>query len=381
MIQLRTACLSAHLDSFCRKLNELVGLELVYQTDDTGAMRRRVGWKVNASYKNGPITPGTEERTRDCDVLIEMLREMDLMESCARSGKATVYVSERWLKPLVIKGIRLPAILRLVSPKYFDMVLRFVRLMDCSKFWVLPCGVHGVKDFVRLYKLLHGDIRCLFRSPNVDVERRLGGSVEGFPRVKLWGYFVEPSKISPAARIPLEGRMLKIFWCGRMLDWKRVDILIRAFKKVCAKRHASLLIVGEGAERDKLIALAGSKMVENLGWIDGKICFHGYVSSDRVRELMHESDVYVMPSNAEEGWGAAVSDALTEGCPVISTWEAGSSATLLPDENLYHANNVDELVNRLLAFNGGQVGYSATEWGGENAARKLLEIIEYAKDR
>ena len=34
MIQLRTLCLSPHLDSFCRKLNEFWGLEFVYADED-----------------------------------------------------------------------------------------------------------------------------------------------------------------------------------------------------------------------------------------------------------------------------------------------------------------------------------------------------------
>lgn len=353
----------------------MAGLEFVYQTDDPGAMRRKVGWDVKATYKNGPISKEANARALECDILIEMMRELDLMEARANAGKTTVYVSERWLKPLVVKGIRLPALLRLASPRYFKMVRRFIRLMDNERFFVFPCGVHAVRDFVRLYHLMHGDLRCLFRSPNVDIERHLGGSVAGFPGMKLWGYFVEPSKISHKPREPLTGRVLKILWCGRMLDWKRVDVLIRAFHKVCEERSASLLIVGEGEERIRLRTTAGNRLVDGIEWTADKISFNGYVTSDKVRELMHEADVYVMPSNAEEGWGAAVSDALTEGCPVISTWEAGSSATLLPESNLYHANDVGGLSKMLIAFDGRGIDYSPTEWSGATAAEKLMEVV------
>ena len=353
----------------------MAGLEFIYQTDDPGAMRRKVGWDVKAEYKNGPISKEANAHALECDILIEMMRELDLMEARANVGKTTVYVSERWLKPLVVKGIRFPAILRIVSPRYFKMVRRFIRLMDNERFFVFPCGVHAVRDFARLYHLIHGDLRCLFRSPNVDVERHLGGGVVGFPRMKLWGYFVEPSKIKQKLREPLSGRMLKILWCGRMLDWKRVDVLIRAFHKVCEERSASLLIVGEGEERNRLRATAGNRLVDGIEWTADKISFNGYVTSDKVRELMHEADVYVMPSNAEEGWGAAVSDALTEGCPVISTWEAGSSATLLPESNLYHSNDVEGLYRLLIAFDGRGIEYSPVEWSGATAAEKLMEVV------
>lgn len=374
LIQIRSMCLSAHLDSFCRRLDELSGLEFIYQTDDPGAMRRRVGWDVSAAYKNGPMTVESYSRALECDVLVEMLRELDLMETRAIAGKATVYVSERWLKPLVIRGFRLPAIFRLLSPRYLTMVRRFVRLMDCDRFYVFPCGVHAVYDFVRLYRLMHGDLRCLFRAPDVNVDRHLCGVVEGFRRMRLWGYFVASSKHSSKIN-RTRGNVLKLLWVGRMLNWKRVDVLIKAFKIVCTKRAAALLIIGEGPEKDALLSLAGSLSLNKLGWEEGKICFNGYVQSVKARELMRDADVYVMPSNSEEGWGAAVSDALTEGCPVISTWEAGSSATLLPESNLYHSKDVNGLAKLLVEFHGQRVVYSSKEWSGENAAEKLMEVV------
>ena len=153
-------------------------------------------------------------------------------------------------------------------------------------------------------------------------------------------------------------------------------MLIKAFKKVNAVRPASLLVVGEGCEKERLTALAGPLKVDSLGWERGKICFNGYVRGDKIRELMRVADVYVMSSNAEEGWGAAVTEALTESCPVISTFEAGSSATLLPARCLYHADNVDELVERLSHFNGENVEYNSNEWSGENAAKLLMEIVK-----
>jgi len=90
---------------------------------------------------------------------------------------------------------------------------------------------------------------------------------------------------------------------------------------------------------------------------------------------LREADLYVMPSNAEEGWGAAVSEALLEGCPVISTYEAGSSATLLPEEWLYHADDVEALTDKLLSFKGTSVPDISYAWSGEMAAKTLLEIV------
>lgn len=375
MIQIRSICLSAHLDSFCRKLNELAGVEFVYQTDDPGAMRRRVGWCAGAGYQNGPMTDDALKRAKACDLLVEMLRELDLMEERAKAGLKTVYVSERWLKPLVVCHLRLPAIMRLALPGYRRMVKRFVRLMNDKNFWVLPCGVHAARDFARLYRLWHGDIRCLFRAPRVGIRRSLGGDIEGFPRMKLWGYFVEKAKSTGREHKSAKDEPLRILWFGRMLDWKQVDVLIKAVLRAKKSRNLALLLVGEGTESNRLKRLAGEVKIDKLGWEAGKISFHGYVPNDKTRELLREADLYVMPSNAEEGWGAAVSEALLEGCPVISTYEAGSSATLLPEECLYRANDVRALADKLSSFNGGNVPDISYTWSGERAAETLLEIV------
>ena len=41
-LMIRSVCLSSHLDSFCTRINEMLGggLKFVYETDDPGAMRR-----------------------------------------------------------------------------------------------------------------------------------------------------------------------------------------------------------------------------------------------------------------------------------------------------------------------------------------------------
>lgn len=384
MIQLRSVCLSGHLDSFCRKLNELRGVEFVYESCDPGAMRRRIGWSMGATYKNEVINASNTERAKKCDLLIEMLREFDIMEYRACTGRKTIYMSERWFKPIPLISftlfnrvlmLRLPGVIRLLVPSYRRMVRRFVRLMDNENFYVLPIGVHSVIDFVRMYGVLHGKLRWLLWKPHVEIVRCLGGSVKGFPRMKVWGYFVESSNVErPETSKDLKDCSLRVLWVGRMVDWKRVDVLIKAFKEIKRNRSIALQICGEGPLVAFLRRLAGDDCVEGVQWQAGKISFSGYVTQDKVRSLMRQASVYVMPSNAEEGWGAAVSEALSEGCSVISTFEAGSSATLLPNENLYHSHSVQELVYRLESFHGDAVESVADYWDGENAARKLIEL-------
>lgn len=379
MLMLRTICPSAHLDSFCRALHERCkDFEMVYQTEP-GSMRRKIGWKMEVPYPAFRDTTEKLAQAEQCEILVEMLRELDLMQRRLRNHLRTIYVSERWFKPLRWRRIVLPGIARLLIPGYFRMARRFVRMMDDPNFWVFPCGVHAVGDFVRMHKIFHGDWRALFRKPQVRIDRQLGGVVWGYPRIRLWCYFVEKSTfvLPPGfdASKPQAG-FLKILWCGRMLDWKRVDVLVRAFVQAMGRRRMALLLVGEGKELFRLRKLAGNCAVDGLQWHDSKISFNGFVSSEKVRELMRQADVYVMPSDAGEGWGAAISDACAEGCPVISTHEAGSSATVLDERWLYHAARVDELVDKLVLFRADDsFSFVADAWTGEKGALKFLETL------
>ena len=387
MIIFRTVCPSAHLNSLCRAICNVVDCFLfTYETADPGRTRRKIGWTTTTEFPSEEDSPSARKRAEECDVLFEMLREIPLMERRLQNGLTTVYVAERWFKPikLPILGYKhlVSGFLRLFSPSYFKMARRFVRLIDDPNFWVFSIGIHGIRDFARLYGLLHGDLKCLFRPPDIAFEQRAGGRVSmrdgsdgaryGLSRMRVWGYFVEPSMELLSER-SCDITVRRILWCGGTSDLKRVDTLIDAWK--IAKRDRpgiSLLIIGEGQMDSTLRRMAGNDSVEGfVGWQPGKVCFAGYQLQTRVRELMREADVYVMPSDGKEGWGAAVSDAIAEGGPVIATYEAGSSVTILPESQLFHAGNAKALA-RLLLKPQNSLPMVRENWTAEAAVKSLM---------
>ncbi len=316
---------------------------------------------------------------KDCDVLlVGGLRPMEVMLQRSMSGRKTLYMSERWFKPPL-------GMLRLLHPKYFAMAWRTVKLLsNSSSFHYLPIGIHAARDMARLCGLMHGDLRCLFRAPKLDFERKPGGIIwlvgggdekkYGLDKMRMWGYFVAPSE---AVSLPVQQptapvrKLVRVLWCGRMLDWKRVDTIVRAVgEHADLKRLDNLLpqitldIYGSGPMEAKLKQMA--RGYEEL------IKFHPPVSLGEVRRLMREHDVYVLSSNAYEGWGAVVSEALEEGMKVIGTYEAGSCATMLPDECLYHAGDWRRL-SRLLSRPMPARGIGG--WNAETAAKAILSQI------
>ena len=101
----------------------------------------------------------------------------------------------------------------------------------------------------------------------------------------------------------------------------------------------SLDIYGAGPEEVRL-----KKMAAKYGNV---ITFHPPVTMAEVRKLMRRHDVYVFASNSFDGWGAVVPEALEEGMLVLGTYEAGASAALLPEDNLFHCGDWKELAKKL----------------------------------
>ena len=305
---------------------------------------------------NEPWVTTDTSAIESCDILlVGGLRPLDVMERHTKAGKQTLYMSERWFKPSL-------GMLRLLHPKYFVMAWRMVKLIRNSlTFYYLPIGIHAARDMARLCGLFAGDLRCLFRTPQLDFERKPGGKIwlknggNGkrycLDKMRMWGYFVEPSRfdalpVQEATDTP--GRTCRVLWVGRLLNLKRVDTIVRAvgehanLKRVDTSLPTITLdIYGTGPEEQRL-----KKLAVKYG---NAIQFHPPVPLGEVRRLMREHDVYVLSSNGYEGWGAVVSEALEEEMKVLGTYESGSSATVLPTECLFHAGDWQHLLRLLSA--------------------------------
>lgn len=102
---------------------------------------------------------------------------------------------------------------------------------------------------------------------------------------------------------------------------KRVDDVIRIFKKVDEQIPSKLLLIGDGPERSKCEYLA-----KDLG-IDDKVKFYG--EQESFMEILSIADLFLMPSQSES-FGLSALEAMACGVPVVS-----SNAGGLPELNLH----------------------------------------------
>ncbi|MCB5907007.1 glycosyltransferase family 4 protein [Streptomyces pinistramenti] len=119
-------------------------------------------------------------------------------------------------------------------------------------------------------------------------------------RIRLVHNGVEaPGPLLPKAPEPLFLAM------GRLVEYKRIDLLLRLWERVRPVTGGRLVIVGDGPERGRLEALAGPE-----------VTFTGRISEQRKHELLCSAWLLLHPSLVE-GWGLVVMEAAPRGTPPV----------------------------------------------------------------
>jgi glycosyltransferase involved in cell wall biosynthesis len=104
---------------------------------------------------------------------------------------------------------------------------------------------------------------------------------------------------------------VNIIYMGRLVDWKRVDLLLDACGKLIGKLNFKIHIVGDGPLRGALERQVREMSLANY------VQFHGWTPQAAAAKLLRGSDIMVLPSMRECG-GAVVLEAMASGVPVIA---------------------------------------------------------------
>jgi len=105
-----------------------------------------------------------------------------------------------------------------------------------------------------------------------------------------------------------KSRKPRIIYVGRLVEYKHVDDLLRAFSKL--DLDAELYVIGDGPERGKLEQLA-----RELG-VEDRVSFTGFIGERRKLELLKSSWALVLPSSIE-GFGIVVVEAWASRTAVV----------------------------------------------------------------
>lgn len=158
---------------------------------------------------------------------------------------------------------------------------------------------------------------------------------------------------------------------SRLVHRKGIDRLLEAMSVVTeAYPKAQLGIAGSGPERDRL-----ERQAVELG-ISENVTFLGFVSEKRKRALLHQSNVFVLPSR-QEGFGIAVLEAMATGTPVVAN-DLDIIRRLIPEEpnQLVDADDPEALAGAMM-----EVLSEENDCEQISTSENLQEAEQYSLDR
>lgn len=141
-----------------------------------------------------------------------------------------------------------------------------------------------------------------------------------------------------AKRYNIERKKVLLF-VGRLVELKNLSRVIEAFGN--SSVDATLVIVGDGSERDKLETQAKA--------INKEVIFTGRFDGDELYAWYNLANVLVLASY-QEAFGAVTNEALLAGCRVIVSERAGSSCLVCETNgeiiNPVNVENIAEAIDR-----------------------------------
>jgi glycosyltransferase involved in cell wall biosynthesis len=306
-------------------------------------------WSFTAAPEIGPVLLGKGESATEQSALRNSLKEW-------RRGKQVIrFLIENQVRAVVMMG-------------YND--LGRVRVMR----W---CRRHGVVCFLFGDSNIRGDRATGIKGGGKSIAKRLfvrrvlswcDGALAcgtlgqayfnkyGVASDRIFFFPYEPDyaliQSIDAARIAEVAQHFKLgherrrlIYTGRLVDVKRVDLLIDAFIAMARQRADwDLVIVGDGPLREPLQARAPA-------WLTGRITWTGFLDDqETVSALYRSCDLLVLPSD-NEPWALVINEAAAAGLAIVSSDVVGASAELVREGvngRLFPAGNLDKLIAALL---------------------------------
>jgi glycosyltransferase involved in cell wall biosynthesis len=160
---------------------------------------------------------------------------------------------------------------------------------------------------------------------------------------------------------------------GRLVPYKRFDLIIEAFRRLPSKR---LYIIGDGSERKKLEAIAPSN-----------VKFLGNLSDRDIKNYLQKAKGFVY--TALEDFGISVVEAQACGTPVIAYGKGGTAETVINGKTgvLFYKQHPNNIVKAIEYFEEHYSNFDfefislwANKFSKEQFQKKFKNLIESLKN-
>ncbi len=280
------------------------------------AERRKLGYHdmnhaapfILCAYESEEAHRCAVELCEACDVLIYGSAPGEFYRHRQRKGKLTFRYSERVYKE--------------PCPRYeipMRTVCYFFRYTLCRKLYLLCASAYTAGDY------------------------RKTGTFRG--RAYKWGYFPEVTEYADIAALVTQKKPASLLWAGRLIGWKHPEAAILAAKKLKETGTSfSLNIIGTGEMETKL-----RTMIAEAG-LEEQVHLLGPMPPEQVRRYMESSEIFLLTSDRNEGWGAVLNEAMNSGCAVVASHAVGSVPFLIHHKEnglIYRDGDTDMLFRRI----------------------------------
>ncbi len=210
--------------------------------------------------------------------------------------------------------------------------------------------------------------------------------IGAYPQKRFkWGYFTSVEDLD-IEKILVEKKNTKIrmLWVSRFIDWKHPELPVKLACSLKKKGYDFQIdMIGGGPLVEKT-----QQLINNLN-VGNCVSILGTMPNNRVVYEMKKSHIFLFTSDRQEGWGAALNEAMSNGCAVVASNLIGSVPFLLEDSYsgmVFKSgclNSLEQKVQQLLndrklcndlAINAYRVMQHV--WSPNNAAKNLLLLCE-----
>ncbi|MEG1175579.1 MAG: glycosyltransferase family 4 protein [Ruthenibacterium sp.] len=314
-----------------------------------------------AAYESAEASARAQRLIDSSDIVLYGAAPVAMFAARLAQGKLTFRYSERIFKPDYTRNMQYT---------YLCAVWESICFHRRKNAYLLSAGAYTAHDYA------------------------IAGGFRG--RAYRWGYFpaVESSGTTDtrewtdfnasgaATTSEQQSAPLRILWAGRMIPCKcaeKVLPLVQALQE--EKLPFVLTMAGDGPLRTAL--------EKEFAPFQTNVHFSGMQSVQATRQLMRESDIFLFTSDENEGWGAVLSEAMADGCAVLTSHTGGAAPFLVRDgENglLFDASSETDFVQKglLLAHDKAlrvRLGERAARtmhevWNAQVAAQRFLQLGE-----
>lgn len=266
---------------------------------------------VLKAYKTAENYAKAVDLANESDVVIIGSASEELVQKRLKASKVTFHYSERWFK----NGYH-----HLLSPS----TLRFYYLYHTR------------------YRNKRSYMLCASAYTASDVSK-----VFAYPdKCYKWGYFTKVLDLDILAS--LEARRtstLKILWVARFLNWKHPEQMLQLSEYLNSKGYDyEINMIGGGEMFNKM-----KLNIERKG-MSNKIHLLGNMPNEQVQEVMRYHHIFCFTSDRNEGWGAVLNEAMSNGCCPVASDMIGATPYLIKNKEnglIYQSGSLKSLFNAI----------------------------------